>query len=283
MLKPIRLLAAAMAVSGWLFCLPVVAIETPPVTLDTLDKSMAELVEEQNLPSLSYAIIQPDEPAHIKAIGTLQKGRETRVTPDTAYRIASISKMFVGIAAMQLIEAGQINPESRVADVLPEFEFKNPWESTHPLKVKHFLESTSGFDEMSLSEFVYDNQPVMPLKEALSYHPDSHVSRWAPGTRHAYSNTAAAVTALLIEKVTGRPFTEYVQSNIFTPLKMNHTFYGTAPESVTMAEGHSGGNIVEHEHLLMYPAGGASSSITDMHRLLTFFVERARLCLTPKP
>ena len=274
MLKPIRLLAMAMAVSGWLFCLPALASESPPVTLDSLDKSMAELVEKENLPSLSYAIVQPDKPAHIKTIGSLQKGQETPVTADTAYRIASISKMFVGIAAMQLIEEGKIDPDSKVAEVLPEFKFENPWEATHPLKVKHLLESTTGFDEMSLAEFVYDNQPVMPLTEALRFQPDSHISRWAPGTRHSYSNTAAAVTALLIEKVTEQPFTDYVQTEIFTPLGMNHTFYGTAPESVTMAEGHSRGNTVEHDHLLMYPAGGASSSISDMQRLLTFFTKR---------
>ena len=67
--------------------------------------------------------------------------------------------MFVAIAAMQLIEQGKLDPDARVSDVLPDFEFDNPWEATHPLNVKHLLESTTGWDDLSLMEFVYEKPP----------------------------------------------------------------------------------------------------------------------------
>ncbi len=268
-----RSLGALLCVLAyWLIPPPVHAEEIAP-SLITLDADMATLLEERNIPSLSYAIIQPGQPVHIKSIGLADKTGKTPAKPDSQYRIASISKLFVAIAAMQLIEQGRIDPEAKVRDVLPDFIFDNPWEDSHPLKVKHLLESTTGWDDLSLMEFTYDNRPPMPLADALNLHPDSHVSRWPPGTRHAYSNSAAAVAALLVEKTSGVPYQDYVKANIWQPLGMENTTFDQ-PDEQRKVTGYSNGRAIPHQHQLTYPAGGVSSSVDDLVTLLQLYINR---------
>ncbi|GGF82214.1 serine hydrolase domain-containing protein [Alteromonas lipolytica] len=262
----------------WVIPQPVSAEEINP-SLSSLDADMAVLLEERHIPSLSYAIIQPGKPVHIKSIGLADKVSNTPVKQDSQYRIASISKLFVAIAAMQLIEQGRIDPEAKVRDVLPDFIFDNPWEDSHPLLVKHLLESTTGWDDLSLMEFTYDNRPPMPLDEALNLHPDSHISRWPPGTRHAYSNSAAAVAALLVEKTSGTPFKEYVKARIWQPLGMDKTTF-EKPDELRKVTGYSSGRAIPHQHQLIYPAGGASSSIDDLATLLALYIKRGAPLLT---
>lgn len=248
--------------------------DSVPASVDELDAAIEEILEDSHIPSMAWAVIQPGQAAHINTFGVKAPGSSQAVTPSTTYRIASISKMFVGIAAMRLIEQGRINPEDNVRDVLPDLQFENPWQATHPLKVKHLLESTTGWDDLSLKEHVYDNADVMPLSEAFGINPDSRVSRWAPGTRHAYSNSAAVATAMLIEQVTGQPFTDYIRDTLFIPLGFENTFYAEPEQNSDAASGVSGGQVVPHQHLLMYPSGGVSSSINDQAKLLAFFTGR---------
>lgn len=263
----------------WLFTPRASANEDTPDTLSQLDNEIANLLETRNIPSISYAIIQPDQALHIKSIGIADNATGKPVQPSSQYRIASVSKMFVAIAVMQLIEQGRIDPEAKVRDVLPDFMFENPWEDSHPLKVKHLLESTTGWDDLSLMEFVHDSRPALPLDDALNFHPDSHVSRWPPGTRHAYSNSAAAVAALLVEKTAGMPFGDYVKANIWQPLGMNNTTYNE-PDAEHSVTGYSNGHAVSHQQILVYPAGGASASIEDLVTLLQVYLNRGEPLLS---
>ena len=145
--------------------------DSVPASVDELDAAIEGILEDSHIPSMAWAVIQPGQAAHINTFGVKAPGSSQAVTPSTTYRIASISKMFVGIAAMRLIEQGRINPEDNVRDVLPGLQFENPWQATHPLKVKHLLESTTGWDDLSLKEHVYDNADVMPLSEAFGINP----------------------------------------------------------------------------------------------------------------
>src|SRR5690606_40079851 len=65
-----------------------------------------------------------------------------------------------------------------LSDLAPEIVFDNPWEDTHPLRLVHVLEHTTGWSDLSLAEFAYQAPDTMGLKEALDYRPATRKSRW---------------------------------------------------------------------------------------------------------
>lgn len=72
----------------------------------------------------------------------------------------------------------------------PEIEFTNPWEDTDPIRIVHLLEHTTGWDDLHPVEFANNDPSPLSLREGLDLHPHTRVSKWVPGTRIAYCNSA---------------------------------------------------------------------------------------------
>ena len=69
------------------------------------------------------------------------------------FRIGSNSKIFVALAVLKLQEQGKLSLKDRVRDLIPEIKFENGWEDTNPILVEHFLEHTTGWDDLHLVEY----------------------------------------------------------------------------------------------------------------------------------
>ncbi|MEP2653120.1 MAG: serine hydrolase domain-containing protein, partial [Paraglaciecola sp.] len=186
--------------------------------LAALDAEIQLVMDKYKIPSVTFAIMSQVQPLHLRAYGMTNKDANIKASITTQYRIASISKMIVSIAVMQLVESGELSLDDKIADILPDLTFSNRWSKTHPLQLAHILESTTGWDGISLKEFAYDNNPPLDLKTSLAINPNSRESRWPPGTRHAYNNSAATVAALIVENITGKSFFSYAEQHIFRPL-----------------------------------------------------------------
>lgn len=255
--------------------------EQSSTRLQELDANIKALIENAGVPSVAYAIAEPGVAPHIRVVTGSSSLQSASVNSTSRYRLASVSKVFAGIAIMQLVEKGQLNLDAPLEELLPEFQFQNPWASSHPLRLKHIVESTTGWDELSMSEFAYHNYPPLPLLKSLQVNPDTFRSRWPPGTRHAYSNAPATVAALVVEKLAGLAFEDYVQQHIFSPLGMTHTSFLSPQEGIVTLQGFRNGNPVPFKQVLMRPSGSASSSIQDMTRLLNMFIGRGAPLVSP--
>lgn len=243
--------------------------------LTQLDSNIQDIIKKYNIPSVAFAVLVDGQPTHMQAYGMANKEAHSKAKLSTQYRIASISKMIVSIAIMQLVEAGELKLDDNISDLLPDLAFKYKWAASHPLQLKHLLESTTGWDGISLQEFAYNNQPPLDLTATLNVNPNSRESRWPPGTRHAYSNAAATVAALIVEKKTGQSFYSYVQQHIFTPLDMESASYSEPHEN--SAVGYKNGKAVVHKNILFRPSGALLMSLEDMARLSALFINRGRL------
>lgn len=263
-----------ITLSNWSF-----ASEQHTASYAELDEAIEQVFEEQQIPSVAYAVLRKGQTPHIRVLGNANIDSKQPAGLDTQYRIASISKTVVGIAVMQLVESGKINVSDKVSDVLPNLAFTNPWADTHPLRVVHLLESTTGWDEIALKEFHYDNNPPLDLAATLAYNPSSRVSRWPPGTRHAYTNSAAAAAALLVEKVSGMSFFSYVEQFIFKPLDIKSATYDEP--DVRGATGYKNNQPVAFDHILMRPAGAISMNVQDIVKLTQLFLARGAPLLSP--
>jgi len=242
-----------------------------PKTLNELKIAIEKIRTETNTPAVGIALVDKNGPYWVAGLGEANVTKDIKADADTMFPIASVSKMFVGLAILKLVEEGKLNLNDKLHDLAPDIQFENPWEKTNPILLVHLLEHTTGWDDLHLAEISYKVTDASTLKDALAAHPDSRKSRWVPGTRHAYGNTSPAVSAYIVEKVTGKKFEDYVQESFFNPLQMNTTsFYNSAIYKARKAELTS----AEYPYQKYRPSGAMNSSAKEMANFLQFMIFR---------
>jgi len=249
-----------------------------PETIDELLAAIDDVLDEHDTPGIALAVVNEDGPEWIGALGKANIENDIDADADTLFRIGSTSKMFVALSVLQLVEEGRLSLDDKVADLAPEIEFENPWEDTHPVRVVHLLEHTTGWDDMHLPEYAHSDPTPATLKEGLDFHPHSRKSRWQPGTRMSYCNSGPPVAAYILQKITGQDYEDYVQENFFTPLKMTGTTFrrseGVQEKGATLYEN---GVAADYWHISMRPSGSINASADDMARFVQMFLGRGTL------
>jgi CubicO group peptidase (beta-lactamase class C family) len=248
----------------------------PPATVRELEHYIREILEREGVPGIILSIVEDGQESWRAGIGLADIESRLPVSEDTIFRIGSISKMFASIAVMQLVEQGELNLDQRLSDLAPEIEFSNPWEENHPVRLVHLLEHTSGFEDLHLREYAYDNSGIT-LQEALAFNPYSRAARWPPGMYFSYSNSGPAVAAYIVEKESGQSFEDYVREHIFVPLGMENTAYDLNPQSAArLSKSYTPGRraAMPYSNILMPPSGGVNSTAGDMMHLIQTLINR---------
>lgn len=249
-------------------------------TLAEVESLIREVMVRTKTPGAGVAFVSRDGVLWQAGIGKADLATGRDATPDTLFRIGSISKMFVGLSALLLVERGDLALETPVRAIVPDVAFENAWEGTHPVRVVHLLEHTTGFDDMSLPEYAHSDPAPLPLRDALMLRPASRVSRWPPGTRMSYCNSGPAAAAYLIERITGRRFEDFVREHILAPLGMTTASYfaeeRTAQLRATLYR-EDGVTPLPYWHILYRPSGAVNASAAEMARFLRMLVNRGSL------
>jgi CubicO group peptidase (beta-lactamase class C family) len=193
---------------------------------EEIDAYIKEQIKALNIPGASLAIIEGDQIVHLKGFGVSAPGGETP-TAQTPFFICSLTKSFTALAVMQLVEAGKIELDAPVQRYLPWFTLADPRVAAQ-ITVRHLLNQTSGLtlttSWVTLTNF--DDSPNATEKQAralASFKPSRPV-----GSKFEYSNTNYNLLGLIIEAASGEKYAEYVQSRIFDPLDMTHTYTSKA-------------------------------------------------------
>lgn len=171
------------------------------------------------------------------------------------FSLASVSKVFTATAVLQLRDRGKLKLDDPFAKYFPAFP--------HPgITIRHLLSHTSGLPDYELYEEAIDANPdkiftnadVLPVlaawKEPLYF---------KPGERWEYSNTNFCLLALLTEKLSGMPFTRYVEKYIFAPAGMAHTRF-----DVNAPPARQGNRVVNHEYPWLFSA--EMQNVDDMKK-----------------
>ena len=236
-----------------------------------LQKEIDGILQRTHTPGAAVALLEPDGSVWRYTPGLKNIAHKEKVEPDTIFRVGSISKMFVGLAVMKLVAAGELSLDDRLADLAPEVEFENPWETEHPVRLIHLLNHSTGWDAPHASELLGQPGEPQTIAAALERHPHSRHSRWVPGTRTAYNNTGPLVAAYVIEKITGKGFENYIQEQFFDPLGMTHSgYYYDDQYRSSAAAMYRGPREQPYWHLPNRAAGGLHSSLQDMIRFVRF-------------
>ena len=195
---------------------------------------------------------------------------------DTLFRPGSISKLFTWTAVMQLFEQGKLDLDR---DVNAYLDFKIPDAFGQPITLKNILTHTPGFEEQIKD--LFSSTPVSPnLGDYLKTHIPARI--YPPGTVPAYSNYATAVAGYIVERISGRPFEDYVEENILKPLNMTHSTF-KQPLPTGLASSMSSGYRLasdppgQFEIVTAFPAGSLSSSATDMAQFMIAHLQDGKL------
>lgn len=165
-------------------------------------------------------VAENGKPVYKKSFGFADFKNKTPNSESSRFNIASISKTFTSVAILQLKEKGKLNFNDPVKKYLPEFPFAD-------ITIRHLLSHTSGLPDFDLYDDLYEKEPlrIVSNKDVLP-----QLNKWKeplpfkPGEKWGYSNTNYNVLALLVEKLSGRYFSDYLRENIFSKAKMSDTY-----------------------------------------------------------
>ncbi|HLK04785.1 MAG TPA: serine hydrolase domain-containing protein [Candidatus Acidoferrum sp.] len=252
-----------------------------PKSLEEFQSAAKSVLEKEHVPGAGIALVSNGQLLWCGGIGKADLSQNRDVTCDTEFRVGSISKTFVSLALLKLEEEGRINLQSRLQDVAPEVPFKNPWESTNPVRITNLLEHTAGFDDMALSE-IYNTKdsPNIAMLEVLQKFPKPQNVRWPPSTRFSYSNPDYGIAGYLVEKISGQPWTSYIRGNILAPLEISTGDFDLTPQNRPLfAQGYErpdgkSAQPVAYKEIYLRPAGDMKASPAELAKLVQFFLHR---------
>jgi CubicO group peptidase (beta-lactamase class C family) len=251
-----------------------------PKTVEELKKAMKDVLDKEHVPGAGVALIAKGEVLWCGGIGKADIAAKRDVTCDTEFRVGSVSKTFVALALLKLQEEGKINLYARLQDVAPEVPEKNKWGTAHPVRIVNLLEHTAGYDDMEFSE-VYNLQDRydFPLLDVFKRFQKPQIARWPPGTRMSYSNPGNAVAGYLIEKVSGRPFDQYIRESFLRPMGMEKADYpfteAIKPLLATAYEGNPP-KALGYPLIYLRPAGDLKTSPGELAKLVQFLLRRGK-------
>jgi len=265
----------ALALSSWLLLATASAAEPAPSTLEGLDGRLAKVFAQRGIPGAALAVIEDGKIVLLKGYGVADKASGERVTPDTIFRAASISKSFTSIAIMQLVENGKLKLDARLADLAPEIAFNNPWEQSDPVRLVHLLEHTTGWPDIS-ARVELQNGPGWSVRRGVEFASPEYVSRWKPGQFAVYANAGPAVAGYVLEKATGQDFATFEREHVLRPMGMASADFTLTPAlAAKVAKSYApDGTTTPYQHIIMPASGSLATSVRELSQLVLFFVGR---------
>jgi len=242
-----------------------------------LDGLLPLQLKRDDIAGATVSVVKDGKLLFAKGYGYADVEKQKPVSAqDTLFRPGSISKLFTWTAIMQLYEQGKLDLDR---DVNAYLDYKIPDAFGKPITLKNIMTHTPGFEEQIKDLFTVGNSKP-DLGQYLKTHIPGRV--FPPGTVPAYSNYATAVAGYIVERVSGRPFEEYVAENILKPLKMTRsTFAQPLPSDLAplMSNGYrlGSGSAEAFEVINPYPAGSLSSSATDMAQFMLAHLQDGQL------
>jgi CubicO group peptidase (beta-lactamase class C family) len=202
-----------------------------------------------------------------------------KVDESILFRMGSITKMFVSLGIMKLVNEGKLKLDDELKKIAPEVPFQNKWESTNPVRIVHLLEHTTGFDDIKLNRMYSLDAKENTGIDMMLVHKNSMICRWQPGERFAYSNPNYAILGYIIEKISGKPYSQYLTENILTPLGMvnsNFNLRSKFPQKDVKEYVVKNKKTIQVRSvtLLSGPQGALWSSAEDMVRFLQLFLRK---------
>lgn len=223
------------------------------------------------VPGVAVVIVSGGQIKSLNGYGVRRAGTRETITPDTVFRLASLSKPVAATSASVLVNEGKISWDTTITSVLPNITFSNARYGKQ-LTLRHILSQSSGLPRHTYSHFIDAGKSYADSVGRLRY--VNFVC--PPGKCFAYQNVPYSLSGEMIKKKAGMSFEQYTEEKIFDPLGMRSASYGLTSynASPNRAAPHVNNGkrwiptAVTGNWYRVAPAAGVNASIVDMSRFL---------------
>lgn len=201
-----------------------------------IDAILASAGLKSGIPGAAVIVIENDKPVFERGYGARDINTLQKIDERTNFRLASVTKQFTAMAVMLLVHDGKLKYDERLTDIFPDFP-----EYGRAITVRMLLNHTSGLLDY---EDLMDSHPSEIAKGGAARQPDPNLpveqtqihdggvlellkkqnsTKFTPGSKWQYSNSGYVLLGVIVQKVSGRSFPEFLHDRIFSPARMNNT------------------------------------------------------------
>ena len=219
LLKP-RLSAAALFVLVLAASTVSVSAQAASAQIDAIFASL----KSSNAPGAAVLVVRDGKPVFRRGYGVTDLRTLHPIDASTNFRLASFTKQFTAMSVMLLVHDGKLRYDAHLTDIFPEFPAYGK-----SITVRSLLNHTSGlpdYEDILMKQ--YPNTPDEKIPQildagVLKLLEQQSAGEFPPATKWEYSNSGYAVLAMIVEKVSGKPFGQFLQERIVLPLNMKDT------------------------------------------------------------
>ncbi len=235
------------------------------------EQSVPRYLERYSVPGAAIAVIQQRKVVWLQGFGLADVASRRPVTADTLFNVGSISKSVAAWGVLHLVEQGKLDLDRPINEYLHRWQIPPSSLAVHQVTARRLLSHTAGISQHGFG----GSDPTLavpPIEDSLNGKTGTgSVSLVAPpGSSFAYSGANYLILQLAIEEISGRPFTQYMASEIFQPLGMRRSSFEPPKDSSTMSTPYDA--AAKPLPLLRYNESSAAGLTTSLRDLANFAV-----------
>ncbi|PVD15412.1 hypothetical protein V512_000425 [Mesotoga sp. Brook.08.105.5.1] len=237
-----------------------------------ITSELEKLVTEGEIPGISCGVRFKDT-VETASLGVTNINHPLKVSDETFFQIGSITKTFVALAVMRLVDAGRIDLERPIKELLEDFALSDKG-AEEKITMKHLLTHTSGMKGDYFKDFGYGKDALEKLVRNMSSLPQIN----PPGRILSYCNSGFYVAGRVIEAVTGKTFEEAIIELVSKPLGLENIHF--FPEDI-ITERFAVGHLITEDRIsvalpwavgrAIHPAGGIITNIKELLNYSAFY------------
>jgi len=249
-----------------------------PLSVPKIEGLIKEEIKSNDIQGLSVGLVDTSGLFWSRGYGYEDKKNKVKATEATLYRIASVTKPFTATAIMILVDRGLIDLDAPIKKYVPEFSIKSINEKPGPITVRDLLNHHSGLKRDHYRGINIKNPPAPDF--LVSELKDDYLAL-PTGTLYKYSNINYALLGVIIENVTGKSYSRFLEDEIFRPLEMGNTFigYGESKASRVSKSYEMKGLLfkrpkeIDQSPIRDRPAGSIISSVEDTAKFVRMILK----------
>ena len=227
-----------------------------------VDELTSAALKQPGAVGFSVAVARGNTMIVAKGYGLAEVEHQVSADADTMFRIGSITKQYTAAAIMRLHEQGKLGLDDDMHEFLPDFPTQG-----NTVTIRHLLTHTSGIHSYtSDGEFMHKRTGLELTHDQLLAEFKDDPFDFAPGEKWAYNNSGYYLLGMIIEKISGKPYGEFVEDEFFTPLNLTRTRYDSTPQVIkNRAQGYrwENDNLLNDLSMAMSIPGGAGGLIAS--------------------
>jgi len=191
--------------------------------LPEIDRIFRAYAAEAKIPGMIWGVVIDGRLSHVESFGVRDLSSREKVSPGTAFRIASMTKSFTALAILKLRDEGKLSLEDPVSRWIPQFaRMELPTRDSLPISVRQLMSHSAGFPE----DNPWGDQQLSATDETLDDWLEKGIPfSTPPGTRYEYSNYAFGLLGRIVTRASGMPYEKYMGEKVLAPLSMDGTTF----------------------------------------------------------